>query len=383
MTDDKTAAPAADQDRGGEDDDISLDDVVGKAVAAAFEEDGDDGAGEAPAEAETEDAEAAEQEDDDEAQAEEPAGDDDDDKTEEADQEGGEQEEGEGEKAASEPLEAPEHWTADDRQTFSGLPPEAQAFILERDRAAAATLTRKVNEFTDQARFAEQVHGAFEPHQQQLAMAGLDEVGAVKYLLAMHRKYQEDPAGYLRMVAQHAGIDLARQGKPADGEDDEDLTDPAVSQLRGELGQIKSTLSDFQQQQLADRQRELESEVLAFQNEMGADGKPLRPHFERLAPDIKGYVALIKQQSPLKSNREVLSEAYERAVWGNEEIRKGLIAAQQQGAVAKVTESQTKAVERAKKVKTIKPKGGESRTVKTDLELGDAVTEAMRQHGAL
>lgn len=379
MTDDKTAAPAADQDRGGEDDEISLDDVVGKAVAAAFQEDGDDGAGEAPDEAETED--AAEQEDD-EAQAEEPAGDDDD-ETEAADQEGGEQEEGEGEKAASEPLEAPEHWTADDRQTFSGLPPEAQAFILERDRAAAATLTRKVNEFTDQARFADQVHGAFEPHQQQLAMAGLDEVGAVKYLLAMHRKYQEDPAGYLQMVAQHAGIDLARQGKPADGEDDEDLTDPAVSQLRGELGQLKSTLSGFQQQQLADRQRELESEVSAVQHEVGADGKPLRPHFERLGSEIATNVALIKRQNPLMGNREVVVEAYERAVWGNEEIRKDLIAAQQQGAVAKVTESQSKAVERAKKVKTIKPKGGESRTVKTDLELGDAVTEAMRQHGAL
>ena len=41
------------------------------------------------------------------------------------------------------PLEAPQHWSAADKERFSGMPREAQDYVLERDKSMTADYTRK------------------------------------------------------------------------------------------------------------------------------------------------------------------------------------------------------------------------------------------------
>lgn len=277
--------------------------------------------------------------------------------------------------AAPEPksgsLDAPKQWKKEWRDKFDKLPPEAKEILLERDREYNKGFTRNASENAEARRFVEGVKSTFQPHhRQQMSQTGLDDVGAVKYLLAQHDAFNNDPVGFvaqvakqvdpvkfLSAVAQRAGITLDQpaqaQAQPAPAESNE-WVDPQVIELRKQLDETRQQLGGIHQylqtQTQTAQQREatmreaqerqwqgrVATEIETFVGATDDQGNLLHPHAE----DVQQQMAVLLASEPTLAKlkfsdpAKALQEAYNHAVYLNPQIRESVIAAEKAQALA-------------------------------------------------
>src|SRR5688572_13763099 len=103
-------------------------------------------------------------------------------------------------------LEAPQHWSAEDKAVFSKLQKEGQEFLLRRHKDMEADYTRKTQEVADTKRFRDNFDQLLNPYRNQFAMHGLDDVGAVRYLLGWYQSLQQNPEQTIMGLAQQYGV---------------------------------------------------------------------------------------------------------------------------------------------------------------------------------
>ena len=278
-------------------------------------------------------------------------------------------------KAAPEPksgsLEAPKQWKKEWRDKFDKLSPEAKEILLERDREYNKGFTRNASENAEARRFVEGVKSTFQPHhRQQMSQTGLDDVGAVKYLLAQHDASNNDPVGFvatvakqvdpvkfLSAVAQRAGVTLDQpaqaQAQPAPAESNE-WVDPQVIELRKQLDETRQQLGGIHQylqtQTQTAQQREatmreaqerqwhgrVATEIETFVGATDDQGNLLHPHAE----DVQQQMAVLLASEPTLAKlkfsdpAKALQEAYNHAVYLNPQIRESVIEAEKARALA-------------------------------------------------
>ena len=242
--------------------------------------------------------------------------------------------------------QAPEHWSAEDKATFAKLPQEGQAFLLKRHGEMEAEFTRKSQASAGAVQFTQALAPVFnDPHiAASLKQAGVHPVQAIQQWAHFHRlgtsPNQQDKFTLLVDLTQRMGLDPARifaalqntQPPVPPGLTEEAMKDPAfkfmaenlgrttneLNALRGELNQMRAADQAARQDQGL---RSARQGIDSFADEVGKDGKPLRPHFNTVLPIILDL---------FKANPERnLAEAYDTACWAHPEIRKQLLAADQ------------------------------------------------------
>ncbi len=222
-------------------------------------------------------------------------------------------------------IEAPQHWSEQDRATFAQLPRSGQDFILRRHKEMEADYTRKTTEISD-------VRKALEPYREQLALAGITEGQAVSRLLAAQRTLEQDPETGFRWLADSfiRGPDQAKKiiatiaakhGISIDDitTEDDDL-DPEVRTLRAELAELRQSI---QQREQASQQTQAQSaaqQIAQFAAETAENGDLLRPHFDTVKPAMAALLSAGKANS--------LEDAYDMAVWAEPSIRSSLVEAE-------------------------------------------------------
>lgn len=186
------------------------------------------------------------------------------------------------EEAETDKLEAPEHWSAVDRETFNEQPKAAQEFILKRHKEIEGDYTRKRQQESSQVRLAEAVTDALNPHRQDFESAGLDEAGAVRKLLAVHGMLKTGDKSAILNLAQTYGIDMDEEGQ--------EYVDPALRQTQSQLSSIEQRIA--RQEQAAQHQEH--SAILAtikqFEEAKDANGKLLHPHFREVQEEISSLM---------------------------------------------------------------------------------------------
>lgn len=174
-------------------------------------------------------------------------------------------------------LDAPEHWSASDRETFSKQPREAQDFILERHKSMEGDYTRKSQEFASDKRQFDAITDSLAPYQAEFQSAGLDNAGAVRQLASWHSSLKTGGKSAILQLAQMYNIDLTET-------DDQD-TDPAVRNLQAQVSDLKTQTARTVQAAQQDKQNQLYQTIQAFQAETDENGLT-HPHFETLHDDI-------------------------------------------------------------------------------------------------
>ncbi len=220
-------------------------------------------------------------------------------------------------------LEAPAHWSAADREMFAKQSPEARKWLLGRHKAMEADYTRRTQELAGTKRLQESLNEVFAPFKQEMELAGVTMDGAIRQLVAAHVKLRSDPAGGLKWLADTYGIDLkgvvdgAAAADPA-GES------PTVKALRQQVetlsGQLKSLTGAQNDQQMNAHL----SQVQQFAEEKDDQGKPKRPYFDEVAPDVARLIRAARADNQAIT----LQEAYDSAVWANPTTRQKVLAAQ-------------------------------------------------------
>jgi len=256
--------------------------------------------------------------------------------------------------------EAPEDWPEAEKAVFAALPPEAREMVLNQYKNFQAGFTRKSQELSDHARFAEAVRRELEPFRDELAASGVDEAGAVRELVRLYGMYRKNPKGYARMVAGRMGASAsAAPGNPAAF---------LMAALEKRLAPLER---QFRTQQVEGQRMARE----AFAGAKDTEGAPRHPHFEK----VQGRMAALIQGRVAKD----MEDAYAQAVWSDPELREQLVAKEKEKQERAAEDRRIEALEKAKKAgaRPASRSGASPRAAASRADLDSLLDEALTRAG--
>lgn len=256
--------------------------------------------------------------------------------------------EGEAEEVEPEPeFEAPQHWSAEDRELFDSLDDSVKPLWLEKSKSLESGYQDKFQSLAREREELERYKGIGEvlaPYRQNLQMSGLNESQYVQQLVSTAAYLQQNPVEGLKHLARQYGVDMSAFGPSEEAE----YVDPQFAQLNQRLNEVQGSIQAQQQQAAQANIAALQQQIDDFQNAKDDQGNLLHPHFESVKAHMQGLLS--------SETAKDLQDAYDQAVWAAPEIRSDLLKLQQEKA-AKEREAARKAeVAKAKKAgKKVKP----------------------------
>jgi len=250
---------------------------------------------------------------------------------EELEEETGEEENDE--ELEEDPLEAPAHWSAEDRETFNNAPREAQEFVLRRHKEMEADYTRKTQETAEARKRGEQFDDVLAPYRQQFGLQGMDDVGAVRQLFSIYGSLQQNPAETIQWLAQQYGIDLAQPKQ--------EEIDPVISQLNQRFSNLESQITQQNQTAAMQAQQQVSAQITGFAQAKDEAGNLKHPHFETVKEQMGRLVG-----SGIASD---LDDAYAKAVRLHPDLTEQIKTQEQEKKEREAIERKKQAAAKAKK----------------------------------
>ena len=223
------------------------------------------------------------------------------------------QSDGSAEAPATPAVEAPTHFTAEQKAWFVTQPAEAQTAIAQAEKTREAEYTRRSQEAADYRRTADPLVQAVTPFKDYLTQIaptiGQTPEGMINAILqAEYRLRNGAPAEKYQAFAQLAqsyGIDPAvlAGGQIPAAQQQHTQAHPEVQQLNAKLQEMERWRSQVQEQQ---EQHFSQQQIAAFANEKDSAGQPKNPRFEQVKTVMASFL-----QSGMADN---LQEAYSLAV---------------------------------------------------------------------
>lgn len=254
--------------------------------------------------------------------------------------------------APAEPEKAPEHpktteppanWAAADKETFKGLPPNAQEFLLRRHAAMEADYTKKTQEIAAFRRDYEPISQMLSPYREAMGAKGFTPATLIQSWMNVEKQLLEGRgADIIRGLVDGYQIDRAAVARAlglvrSDAPQQPDAPKPegAQPQLPPEVVQRLTGVERYIQQQQIDQQaraaaeqrvaeQRVMSEIEQFASEKDASGALLHPHFQAVESDMTRLAIAVRASGGTPK----LSELYEQAVWANPSTRDALLASQ-------------------------------------------------------
>lgn len=267
------------------------------------------------------------------------------------------------------PLNPLQSWNAQQREVFAKLPPEAQKIVHERAMQVEQHFTRTAQQLASVQQQYRDIEETIAPYEQKWALNGVPRAAVMKQLLEAQDFINRDPVAAIQWIASTTGVDLGQVGQM------QPQVDPQIMTLQQQVEAMRAHIAEqqsYQQQQVLSSANQ---EIQNFASETAQDGTPLRPYIEQVSQEMASIVALLRSQNPHAPHRTILQEAYDRACWGNPQVRESLIQSQQAAAEAKRTAEERAKAQQAKKAGVSlsgAPNGAGS------VDFGDTVESALR-----
>lgn len=240
-----------------------------------------------------------------------------------------------------EPARRPK-WAKDALEQFDTLPEQVKAAALKREE----DMHRGLDMYRESAKFGEAIKQTLGQRAQILqATYGSVEAG-LQALFQLSDHAAQDPAGFVRRLAQARGIDLAAL---ASGEQQQALP-PESTSVQQRMQHLESLLQQQQQSQQQAVLASLNSDLARFAEEHDKPGY-MNDWIEGPAGPVPGPFRQ-RMASLLESGAAAtLQDAYEMAVWTNPTLRQARLAQQQ--AADKAAADKARVIESAKKAQGI------------------------------
>lgn len=228
-------------------------------------------------------------------------------------------------------LTAPENWSKKDQDMFEGLDDNAKEFLNRRHSQMEKALYKKTQELSGAKHAVDSIKQMLDPFRAEFEMSGIDDVGAIRQLVAAHTSLKSDPAKAIKWLADSYGVNINMPDAEPAGE-----VNPEIQALQNQMKELTSG----QQQSAADA---VTQQMEAFQNETDEAGELAHPYFNDVMPDMIGLVKAGQAKD--------LADAYEKSLWLNADVRKKVLAKQKEGDQVK----QRAKVAKAKKAQGVNP----------------------------
>ena len=212
-------------------------------------------------------------------------------------------------------LPAPEFWDAEEKAAYAKAPPEVRAIILRKEEQLKGFATRIQQERDGYKSFAEPYHAVTEEYKAHFIKRGESPDAAFRNAIEWDKELADHPVRGAAKLLMHMGISPEQVHRYLESGDLDaapamqsgQIEDPRVSELQARLDAIE-------QSKIADVQAQQKGLVTQFASEVGADGRPLRPHFMQFRPLIAEEARIIEQTLPHLSPQDVLKRAYDAAM---------------------------------------------------------------------
>jgi hypothetical protein len=226
----------------------------------------------------------------------------------------------------------PVSWSAEAKAAWNALPPAVQQAALKREQEVSSGFAQK----TAELKRYDALESVLGPRRAALAAEFGSEAQAVQTLFALSDYARQDFPGFVRMLAQQRGIDLASlAGTPVD--QTQVSADPTIAALQQEIGTLKQNLQGFTAQQQQAQADELNRQIETFK----AD--PKHTHFEA----VRAHMAALMQGGQAKD----MQDAYDQAVFANPTTRALVMEEQRKADEAKRAAEQARQVAEANRMK--------------------------------
>ena len=253
--------------------------------------------------------------------------------------------------AAKLAIRAPASWSPAAKATFDKLPPEVQQAVAKREQEIDHGLRRK----SEEVKRYEPLEQVLAPRRAQWAAQGMDEVHAVKTLLAAQDLLEKNPMQGLEFLARSYGVNLNTaqpQGQPYQAQPARD-SHPEIAALKQQLQVLQSQVQTAQTAPIV-------SQIEAFQND------PANLYFENVRDDM----AVLLNNGKASD----LKEAYEMACWMRPDIRPFLQTAQ-----APAAPVQDKAAQARRAAVSVTGSPGQTRIPKSNGSIEDDIRAAFEE----
>jgi hypothetical protein len=145
-----------------------------------------------------------------------------------------------------------------------------------------------------------------------------------------------------------------------------------VASLQAYIRDLEAKTSNLERLVMTREQREAEAQTVALQSTV-EDFLRENPLDDEIVSDVVTQIEALKITSPHLSQKELMKQAYEKALWSNPQRRQALLAEEHAKSEAAKAKEQAKRAAEAKRAGTINVRGtpGSARPVRTlEDELG-------------
>ena len=237
-------------------------------------------------------------------------------------------------------------------------------------------LTKVSQEAAELRRTTEGVFKAFEPYHERLRLSGQSPEQVVGTMLAWDHKFKEDPVQAIVEAANKTGVDLIGFAQTILNGGIQQ-PDPQYLESQRQIEELEQRLQEREQRDSYQVQANLELEADAFLSETSPSGTLLRPYAqnEEVLQEMVLQIQVIRQANPKLAPRQILHEAYNRAIRVNDAVQSDIKRAEQLRLAKK------QKVEEAKKSsKSVKQVGSYPNANSGVVDIDDAVEQAMSMH---
>jgi len=235
-------------------------------------------------------------------------------------------EEVDGQESTDTDFEFPKDWSEQQRALFTEATPEQKAMYVEMQKGIQRSHTNKFSTWENEVKkpyendyqFGQQVRELF-PEQLKtfLNAKGLDEVSALRMTIANLIQENQDPRGYMQMVAQRNGMDIRQLAHEIIQSEQE--RDPYEVKLEQTMNPVLQELNQLKGYVANQQQRGVDSLVDGFVNATNENGEPKYPHFDKVEDLMVRMLPEGKNANNLSV--EELDAMYNNAVMATPELR--------------------------------------------------------------
>jgi len=239
------------------------------------------------------------------------------------------QEEAPAPEPAEEPVwkRPPLSWKKDYHEVWQKADPRLQEYAFQREEQ----MRRGVEPLLQAKQFADSMQEVISPYMTTLNGLGMKPEQAISALLkADHTLRTSDPQtrlNYFMQLAGEYGVNL--QGMP---QGQQQAVDPTIFALKNELANVRGEVTTWKQQQEAAEQAVLANEIEGFAQKA--------EYFEEARPEM---IKLLQS-----GVAETLEDAYDRAIYGNKDLRERVLSAQQAQQNAQIAAEKNRAAKAAR-----------------------------------
>ncbi len=234
---------------------------------------------------------------------------------------------------AAEPAEdaPPSSWRTETKALWKEidakfLPEQAKMLkdeLRKRENDFRSGLAAKDTESAQFKQFHEQINPVIAPRLQHWQQMGVSPQQAIANLVGLEARFQSNPIETIKWLANAAKIDLSTLS--GGNQQAAQQADPQLAPIMQTINGLSSKLQQLESGWTGQKQATDAAEIQSVIDEKGADGQPVRPHFNDVMAEIQDEMSLLQRKEPNLSARQMVIKAYDNAVFRNPDIRQKML----------------------------------------------------------